>query len=176
LLELESPASLTAASEWRAELAALWSRQRLDTEKLDDFKLALTEIVANVIQHAEPPARTLRLRLGLDGERLSMEIEDDGAPFADFETWFERARTNAETGCYPAAESGRGLFLLLNLFSCCEYLPKGANRSFNSFRVSLANAAILVLAFVVPPLGGLEPGRPAKAGTTNIPRARSRPK
>lgn len=85
LFEASIPPDLRALSALRKDLSA-----RLDTLCPTDqvrqaILLTLSEIGANTILHADPMPEQVTVRLGLQGASLSIDIEDDGGAFPDFD-------------------------------------------------------------------------------------------
>lgn len=92
-----------AAASWLAE-------HGVGTDATDDLVLITSELLTNAM-HA---ARTkIELRLMLDGDRISLEVEDDGPG----ETGLERVGREAPP---RSAEAGRGLFIVRKLMDEVE--------------------------------------------------------
>jgi serine/threonine-protein kinase RsbW len=80
-------ASLTVGSELR-ELTRVsawindWAQtQQLPTRVGQQLDLCSTEVVTNIMTHAPADARPIRLRLGWQGRRVALEVEDEGREF-----------------------------------------------------------------------------------------------
>ena len=67
----------------RLALAGLARVRELEAEVVADLKLALTEACSNSIRHAYAQGRTgaVEIRYELNGEKLQVEVIDDGAGF-----------------------------------------------------------------------------------------------
>ncbi len=79
--------SIPAKAEYivlcRLALAGLARVRALEAETVADLKLALTEACSNSIRHAYAQGRTgvVEVRYELNGEKLQVEVTDDGAGF-----------------------------------------------------------------------------------------------
>jgi serine/threonine-protein kinase RsbW len=79
--------SIPAKAEYivlcRLALAGLARVRALEAELVADLKLALTEACSNSIRHAYAQDRTgaVEIRYELNGEKLQVEVTDDGAGF-----------------------------------------------------------------------------------------------
>ncbi len=79
--------SIPAKAEYivlcRLALAGLARVRALEAETVADLKLALTEACSNSIRHAYAQGRTgvIDVRYELNGEKLQVEVTDDGAGF-----------------------------------------------------------------------------------------------
>lgn len=110
----------------REAIAQALVATRLKPGLVMDLQTAVTEIVNNALEHAEPPAGVIGVTIELAGEWLEVVIEDDGAPFHDF------ARHAARPPLNPLElrleDGGLGLFLVRRLFPDCHYVPGHPNR------------------------------------------------
>ena len=88
-LEGERQSSQIVGSELRelsrvsAWVHAWAERQRLGQSVIHNLDLCSTELVTNIVTHGYGDAggQSIRLRLGWQGEDVSLDIEDDGSPF-----------------------------------------------------------------------------------------------
>lgn len=100
---------------WREVEAELAIWLTLDRRTLDDFRLALTESVANAILHAHgEDGRPLTVEVVVSPGRLEARVHDNGPGFALTETDLTRVD--------PTRESGRGLGLVQTLARDVLYL------------------------------------------------------
>jgi anti-sigma regulatory factor (Ser/Thr protein kinase) len=143
-LALEAEADLAVAQGWRDALAAILAQRRVSADQADGLLLAMSEIFANIVLHAQPSARQIRLRLEEAEGRLRLSLEDDGGPFLDFAE--RAAQACQETQDDLSEAHGRGLKILLRLFPDCRYQAKGAGLARNRFRVECAAPAFAPLA------------------------------
>jgi anti-sigma regulatory factor (Ser/Thr protein kinase) len=98
----------------RMDEARRWMTERLaplglNEEWLIDLELALTEAISNVIRHAYggEEDHEVHLRLGVHGDRVTLEIRDFGLPF-------ERG-TLPPVDLDSAHDGGYGVYLMENL-------------------------------------------------------------
>ncbi len=97
----------------------------ISTELKHAFMLTLTEILSNLIQHAKPTPKYIRIRLYQTRKQIILDIADNAAPFEDFN---ERCKESIERVIGDIlSESGRGLGIIAQSHSYYQYLP--ANRS-----------------------------------------------
>lgn len=124
LFEARRPASLEDVSWLRKALRRQFGELRLPGDVADETVLAVAELTANLVAHGTPPARELALEAVLDGLVLTVTLEDDGGPFADFDAQWGRATlAGAEDGL-----SGRGLALARRALDRVTYHPGPPNR------------------------------------------------
>jgi serine/threonine-protein kinase RsbW len=84
VVALSIPAKAEYIALCRLALTGLAQVRPLEPETLADLKLALTEACSNSIRHAyqEGRAGSVDIRYELDGERLAVEVADEGGGFA----------------------------------------------------------------------------------------------
>ena len=83
VVALSIPAKAEYIALCRLALTGLAQVRPLEPETLADLKLALTEACSNSIRHAydEGRAGSVDIRYELDGERLAVEVADEGGGF-----------------------------------------------------------------------------------------------
>lgn len=86
-----------------------------------DIKLCVEEAVRNAIVHGNKsdPKRHVRMKYWLDGDALSIEIDDEGAGFDHSAVDDPTKEKNL------LRNSGRGVFLIKKLMDNVEYNAKG---------------------------------------------------
>jgi phosphoserine phosphatase RsbU/P len=132
LIDESIPVTLEGVRRARAVLEAGLTRAGLDGTIRNNFLLAVSEIMTNLVRHALPRPDTIIVRLDHRRDELIVEILDDGTPFADFEG---RMATAGTIG--GPVEGGMGLSLVLRMFPEAAYLPKGSRRDgLNVFRLT----------------------------------------
>ena len=84
VVELSIPAKPEYIALCRLALAGLAQVREVGPEALADLKLALTEACSNSIRHAYEVggAGVVDIRYELNGEKLAVEVADEGAGFA----------------------------------------------------------------------------------------------
>lgn len=104
-------------------IASFGAKHGLAAEVLHDVRLALEEVVVNIIRHAYKDAGTHRITVRMvrgDGE-LVLEVTDDGRPFDP--------RTFPPPDLSPPLEKrpqgGLGVFLTLRLMDAVQYRREG---------------------------------------------------
>jgi serine/threonine-protein kinase RsbW len=83
VVALSIPAKAEYIALCRLALTGLAQVRRFEPETLADLKLALTEACSNSIRHAydEGGAGSVDIRYELDGQRLAVEVADEGGGF-----------------------------------------------------------------------------------------------
>ena len=83
VVALSIPAKAEYIALCRLALTGLARVRPVDAETLADLKLALTEACSNSIRHAyeEGRAGAVEVRYEIDGERLAVEVADEGGGF-----------------------------------------------------------------------------------------------
>ena len=83
VVRLRIPAKPEYIALARLALTGLAQTRELDSETIGDLKLALTEAVSNSVRHAygTPGEGQVDVRYELRGDRISVEVLDDGAGF-----------------------------------------------------------------------------------------------
>lgn len=142
LFEASIPPDLLALSALRKDLSA-----RLDTLCPTDpvrqaILLTLSEIGANTILHADPAPETVTVRLSLQGASLSIDIEDDGGGFHDFDGACARSILKQD---HLFAESGRGLAIIQSMVDGLSYVPGAPNRLRATKRLAGERPTLLIV-------------------------------
>jgi serine/threonine-protein kinase RsbW len=117
VVELTFPAHARYLVLARLGLAGVAQATPIDPELLADLKLAVTEACSNVVRHAYPGRLdgTLRVRIELLPDRLSVEVADHGAGFEP-----ERV---TEWDPLALRESGMGLSIIRSVVDDLEVGP-----------------------------------------------------
>ncbi|MEP9377046.1 SpoIIE family protein phosphatase [Aquabacter sp. CN5-332] len=124
LFEARRPATLEDVSWLRKALRRQFAQLRLGADVADEIVLAVAELAANLVTHADPPPRELALEAVLDGIVLTITIEDDGGPFSEFDArWARASLAGAADGM-----SGRGLALARRALDRVTYVQGPPNR------------------------------------------------
>ena len=94
-------------------------RHQIDVQIIYTMKLALDEILTNIISYAYDDAREhiIVVRLSLDQEKWTVEVEDDGRPFNPLNA--PEPDTKQLLGERPIG--GLGIHLVLKLIDELEY-------------------------------------------------------
>jgi serine/threonine-protein kinase RsbW len=87
-VRLRIPAKPEYIALGRLALTGLAQARGLDSDTIGDLKLALTEAVSNSVRHAYEGAGEgqVEIRYELRGDRITVEVIDDGAGFDPDET------------------------------------------------------------------------------------------
>lgn len=108
-------------------LAEFCLRHGLDEEACADVRLVAEEAVSNIIRHgyADRASHEICVRVSVEGEELSLEIEDDARPFNPLEAPMPDLTLPAE----EKPIGGLGITLLRTLMDRSEYRrDSGRNR------------------------------------------------
>lgn len=83
LVALTIPARAEYVALCRLALTGLARARELEPEVVADLKLALTEACSNSVRHAYEEGRDglVQISYHLDGDRIAVEVADDGAGF-----------------------------------------------------------------------------------------------
>ncbi len=126
LLKQAEPLGPDAARRLRGAAAYALAATRLQPGLVQDVLTAMSEIVNNTVEHANPGPGEVRLSIDLTGEWLDISVEDDAAPFQNYLRFFENPPLNPLD--LRMEDGGLGLFMIRRLFPDCEYLPGPPNR------------------------------------------------
>ena len=125
--ELEIGNRLDELGRATAWLEAFASAEALPAETRYALDVGLNEAVTNVISYAYPDAAEHRILLRLErvGDAVSLEVEDDGAPFDPL----QQAPPAPPTTLADAPIGGLGIHLIRSMFDECRYRREnGRNR------------------------------------------------
>ncbi|OZA91501.1 MAG: hypothetical protein B7X76_02225, partial [Azorhizobium sp. 39-67-5] len=141
LFEARRPATLEEVSWLRKALGRQLGELRLPGDVAGEMVLAVAELAANLVAHSDPPPRELAVEAVLDGILLTVTLEDDGGPFAGFETrWARATLAGAEDGV-----SGRGLALARRALDAVSYHRGPPNRLVAHRRLARRRPVVLVV-------------------------------
>ena len=114
-------------------IAPRWAELRRLLRRVDEFasahqlpaqawyctRLALEEIVTNVLKYARPqgPGHAIIVQLALNEHAVTLRIEDEGAPFNPLLHVHDRRGAQAQ----DKAKGGQGLLLVKNLMDTFTY-------------------------------------------------------
>ena len=129
-LELSFPATKSEASAGVARLCAGLTHQGLPAHKADDVKIALTEAINNVVEHAYAGIAVAKVRVTcrLEQDRLDILISDTGNPLPGHRPP-DGVPASIETTLQNLPEGGFGWYLIHQLTSDIWYeRSDGCNR------------------------------------------------
>ena len=72
-----------------------WTKS-FEHKKLSAFTLVASEVITNLLKHAQQRADQFEVELKVSGNRWTMNIRDDGSPFEEFEKKIEQAHDQFE--------------------------------------------------------------------------------
>ncbi len=132
LLSISLTPSLDESKRLRTAISQLLSKFNVSTTVISQVQLALTEVLTNLVKHADCKATVIDLLVSKSGEHLCFQLRDNGSPFEGFTQHFTQHRENASKLSF--AESGMGLGIVFQLFPNCEYranvsVPAGVDGS-----------------------------------------------
>lgn len=141
LFEARRPATLEDVSWLRKALGRQLGELRLPGDVAGEIVLAVAELAANLVAHADPAPKELAVEAVLDGILLTVTLEDDGGPFAGFESrWARASLAGADDGF-----SGRGLALARRALDAVTYHRGPPNRLVAHRRLARRRPVILVV-------------------------------
>jgi CheY-like chemotaxis protein/anti-sigma regulatory factor (Ser/Thr protein kinase) len=126
LLNHFEPAGPEAARALRAKVSQALVVTRLQPGVVLDVMTAVSEIVNNTVEHAQPSDGKIRVVIDLVGEWLEVVIEDDAAPFEGAQRYFNAPPLNPLD--LRLEDGGLGLFMIRRLFPESDYQPGAPNR------------------------------------------------
>lgn len=114
-------ADVEGASQARRWLMDWLRGHKLDGPLIAAFGASLSEIANNVIHHANPAPTMLLLDCERRPGEVCVELVTDTNSFKHLADLKQHVRQPDQLD--PAAEGGRGLYVLLNYFPDLEYAP-----------------------------------------------------
>jgi len=109
--------SLESAQQHRQLLAVQLSAQALPLDTIENFQLAVSELIVNLCRYPLIKAKNASVQLLRTDDYVSLELYDNGASFRDFSQYINSDQP------IGAAESGMGLKLIDSLFDDLFYVP-----------------------------------------------------
>lgn len=128
--------SLAAVRDVRSGLDIALAALGLDDEPRQGALLAVSEILTNLVQHAEPTPSSVGVALHGRPDAWSIRITDDGGPFGDFK--------NYRAAPPILGENGMGLALVLDFFPDAAY-EAGGDGALNLFLLPYRHRARVAL-------------------------------
>lgn len=125
-IDLSFPSQLGMERVARDAVAAFGRRFGFDGERLDDLKTAVSEACINAIEHGNCNQPNLRVYVtcSCDGERLTVEIQDDGRKRFQGHT-IVHCMDSKLAGAIP--RRGMGLMLISQLVDESGFTDTGEN-------------------------------------------------
>ena len=142
LFEASCSATLQHFSETRRTMKRRLNDLRIPKRSVETVQLVFAEITANLIRHSAPPPTKIGITIALDGAQLTLTISDDGAPFAAFNTHWNRSAVLELT---TLDISGRGLALIAPLVEDASYKAGKPNRFKAGITLYATKPSILVV-------------------------------
>lgn len=133
-LEATFTPSFVAAREARQALHEAMKEAYIDRDLDNNFKLAVSEIIVNLVKHSHPPPKYVKIIFGRSGDEFILDVLDDGGEFSSFDNQMALQSLGDDL-----EENGMGLRMVAILFDHYEYTP-GSMRlgGKNRFRVSMS--------------------------------------
>ncbi len=121
-LELSFPASEADASAGIARLSASLAHRGLPSDKAGDVKIALSEAINNVVEHAYAGIEPAKVQIScrLDRDRLDILISDTGHPLPGYRPP-DGVPASVETDVQDLPEGGFGWYLIHQLTNEIRY-------------------------------------------------------
>ena len=138
LLTLSLMSTLDESKRLRTAIWQLLSKFNVSTTVISQVQLALTEMLTNLVKHAEIKANIIELLVSKNSDKLCFSLRDNGSPFDGFRQYQENASK------LSFGESGMGLGIVFQLFPDCQYqtniellIGEDATVIFNEFSFSI---------------------------------------
>jgi len=118
------PSSLPQLAPLRAQLRTFLRRLGLPANVVHDIVLATHEAVVNAMVHgnARQATRYVEIEVTVEGERLTVEVSDEGSGFA-WPEWLQRGRERATP---PEALAGRGILVMTAVMDDVAFSERGS--------------------------------------------------
>ena len=104
-----------------------------DVKRLSTFTLVASEVITNLLKHAEHRASEIEVDLTVSGNRWTMNIRDDGSAFHDFTQKIEHADNTFD----ELMTSGMGLGLIKELVDEYHYFPDDMGKNCYRFVIEV---------------------------------------
>jgi anti-sigma regulatory factor (Ser/Thr protein kinase) len=110
---------LTEIERLAKTVAEFGKRNNLSGEVMYDVRLALEEVVSNIIRYGfeDDYGHQISIQIHLQGEILTLQIKDDGKPFNPLEV----KSTNLEKPFDEREEGGMGVYIVRRLMDELKY-------------------------------------------------------
>lgn len=120
-LDVTIPSDTSRGSEVQERILALLEQHQFSDHDLFGMRLALEEAIVNAIKHGNQldPQKKVRIRCELQGDRVIVDVEDEGPGFDPADVPDPTDDENLEKA------SGRGLMLMRAFMSSVTYSPRG---------------------------------------------------
>ncbi|MFM2422105.1 MAG: hypothetical protein RL291_635 [Pseudomonadota bacterium] len=142
LFDQTRPATLEDVSWLRKAVRRQFEGLNIASDLSNEFVLAIAELATNIVAHAASPATSIRLCVELVGSSLRLTLEDDGAPFAEFQTaWMAAERKELKA----TDVHGLGLALAHESLSEVSYAPGPPNALTASRPIVRSRPTVLIL-------------------------------
>jgi len=109
-----------------------WTKS-FEHKKLSAFTLVASEVITNLLKHAQQRADQFEIELKVSGNRWTMNIRDDGSPFEEFEQKIEQAHDQFE----DLMTSGMGLGLIKQMVDEYHYFPDDMGKNCYRFVIEI---------------------------------------
>lgn len=119
----------------RKNIKARLQAWKIDDTYIDMLQLSVCEVITNLIKHPEIKADTVHITFDIDVEYITVDIADNGLPFASFDAKCNAARLRAGASD-SLTEGGYGLSCILAQHSRVSYHSAAASPDgFNHFMI-----------------------------------------
>ncbi|EPJ53606.1 MAG: hypothetical protein OFPI_10170 [Osedax symbiont Rs2] len=109
--------TLESAQQYRQLLAIKLTEQALSQDIIENFQLAVSELIVNLCRYPLIKAKSASVQLLRTDDYVSLELYDNGASFRNFSQYINSDQP------IGAAENGMGLKLIDSLFDDLFYVP-----------------------------------------------------
>lgn len=127
ILDLSVDADLDGVRHLRHACERALRSQGLTEEAQSNLCLGVTELATNVVKHAVPPAKHLRMVIQRNAQRWQFSLHDDGGAFAGFNQHLADIEKQSALDSDVLLESGMGLSLIAHLLPGIVRLEQPAN-------------------------------------------------
>ena len=115
LLEKTFKPSLAVPRKVRDVLNKVMERYGINATLRNNFLLAASEIIVNLVHHSQPPSVRSTIMFGCSKENWILDVFDDGGEFVSFADHLKPTLPE------PLAEGGMGLRMIASIFDNLQY-------------------------------------------------------
>lgn len=127
--------SFTSLAPLRKNIKARLQAWKIDDTYIDMLQLTVCEVITNLIKHPEIKADTVHITFDLGDQHITIDVADNGLPFASFDAKCNTARQR-QGAADSLTEGGYGLSCILTQHGKVSYHSAAASPDgFNHFMV-----------------------------------------
>ena len=118
--------SFNSLAPLRRNIKARLQAWKIDSTYIDMLQLSVCEVITNLIKHPEVKADIVHITLNIGDTDMTVDIADNGTPFATFDAKCNTAR-QCVAACDSLAEGGYGLSFIIQQHQLITYRSAGTS-------------------------------------------------